>query len=178
MAPTDSMVETTDFTEIAAECRARVQRVVWCNVATVDAECRPRSRVMHPIWEGATGWIGTWATSVRSNHRAESLKITQMRSNPHVSLAYVAEITTPVYVDATVEVIDDVDGKRRFCELARAIPPPYGYDPAAFFGEPDDPRFAVLRLEPTRIALVEFPAPPGRVIVWRAAPAPPDAGGE
>ena len=178
MESVEFMVETSDFEEIATEFHARVQRVVWCNVATVDAECRTRSRVMHPIWEGATGWIGTWATSVRARRRAEPLKITQARRNPHVSLAYVAEITTPVYVDATVEAIDDVDGKRRFSELARAIPPPYGYDPAAFFGEPDDPRFAVLRLEPTHIALVEFPAPPGRVIVWRAAPGRRAAGGE
>ena len=88
--------------------------------------------------------------------------------NPHVSLAYIGEITRPVYVDARAEVIEDGDGKARFCDLARCLLPPNGYDPAEVFAGPDDPRFAVLRLVPSRIDLVEFPAPPGKVIVWRA----------
>jgi hypothetical protein len=91
-----------------------------------------------------------------------------MERNPHVSLAYVAEVTKPVYVDATVEVLDDAEARRHFYALARSIPPPYGYEPADVFGDKDDPRFAVLRLTPARIALVEFPAPPGKVLVWRA----------
>ena len=163
----DVTIEAASFDEIANEFHDRVARMVWCNVATVDEECRPRSRIMHPIWEGSVGWIGTWRTSVKSGHRAPSLKVKQLERNPHVSLAYVAEVTKPVYVDATAEVIDDPDGKRHFRALARSIPPPYGYDPAEVFGGGDDPRFAILRLVPARIALVDFPAPPGKVIVWR-----------
>ena len=30
-------------------------RIVWATVATVDERGRPRSRVLHPIWE----WDGT-----------------------------------------------------------------------------------------------------------------------
>ena len=161
-------VEVADFDDIAAEFHARVERMVWCNVATVDAQGRPRSRIMHPIWEGAVGWIGTWRTSARANHQSPSLKVEQIRRNPHVSLAYVGEVLAPVYVDCRVEVIEDVGQKDRFCNLARSLPPPYGYDPAEVFCDCDDPRFAVLRLVPSRIALVEFPAPPGKVIVWRA----------
>lgn len=123
---------------------------------------------MHPIWEGSIGWIGTWLTSVKSGHETPSLKVTLVRENPHVSLAYVAEILKPVYVDCRAEVIDDPDEKQRFSELARSIPPPYGYDPAEMFGPPEDPRFGVLKLLPSRIALVEFPAPPGKVVVWRS----------
>jgi general stress protein 26 len=161
-------IDTTDFTEIADEFHERVARMVWCDVASVDEQCRPRSRIMHPIWDGATGWIGTWLTSVKEKHQAPSLKVRQLAQNPHVSLAYVADITKPVYVDCRVEIIDDPEAKRRFSDLARALPPPYGYDPADFFGPPDDPRFGVLRLEPSRIALVDFPAPPGKIVVWRA----------
>ena len=166
----DFTVETTNFEDIAAEFHARVARVVWCNVATVDDHGRPRSRLMHPIWHDQTGWIGTWLTSVRSGHTTRSLKIRQIERNPYASLAYVTEFLTPVYVDCRVEVIEDVEEKLRFCELARSIPAPYGYDPATMAWGPDEPRFGVLRLVPARIALVEFPAPPGKVIVWRAVP--------
>jgi general stress protein 26 len=168
METPDFTVEVASFDEIATAFHARVARMVWCNVATVDERCRPRSRVMHPIWEGAVGWIGTWRTSVRSGHRTPSLKVTQLERNPHVSLAYIGEVTGPVYVDGQFEVIEDQDQKARFRALASSFPPPYGYDPAALFGSPDDPRFAVLRVAPARIALVELPAPPRKVIVWRA----------
>jgi general stress protein 26 len=168
METPDFTVETPRFEDIAAEFGARVARMVWCSVATVDAQCRPRSRVMHPIWEGSVGWIGTWRTSVKAKHRAPSLKVRHLERNPYVSLAYVAEVNKPVYVDCRAEVIENPDERRRFCALARSLPPPYGHDPAEVFGGPDDPRFALLRLVPSRIALVEFPAPPGKVIVWRA----------
>jgi hypothetical protein len=49
MDTSDFTVEVTDFAEIAAEFHARVARMVWSNVATVDDQCRPRSRIMHPI---------------------------------------------------------------------------------------------------------------------------------
>lgn len=163
----DFTVVTSNFDDIAEEFHARVARMVWCNVASVDGDCRPRSRIMHPIWEGQTGWIGTWLTSVRSGHQSPSLKIEHLRANPYVSLAYVGDVMKPVYVDCRVEVRDDPASKQRFSELARALPPPYGYDPAELFGEPDEPRYGVLRLEPMRIALVDFPAPPGKVLVWR-----------
>lgn len=164
----DATIETTDFGEIAAEFQARIKRMVWCNVASVDEECRPRSRIMHPIWKGQIGWIGTWLTSSKANHEKPSLKITQLRRNPFVSLAYVSEVMNPVYVDCRVEILDTVEAKRQFADLATSFPEPYGYDPAQIFGEPDDPRVGVLRLTATRIALVEFPAPPGQVVIWRS----------
>lgn len=164
--------ETTDFAEIAAEFHERIARMVWCNLATVDEQCRPRSRIVHPIWDGATGLIGICGTSGRSGHRAPSLKVRQLAANPNVSLAYIGDVAKPVYVDGRAEVVEDDDGKRHFWEIAKSIPPPYGYDPAEIFGSPDDPRFAVLRVTPSRIALVDFPAPPGTVIVWRASADP------
>jgi hypothetical protein len=166
--PSNFTVETTNFDDIAAEFHARVSHMVWCNVASVDDACRPRSRIMHPIWEGKTGWIGTWLTSVKSNHEAPSLKIRQLRNHPFVSLAYVADVMKPVYVDCHADVHSDPETKRHFTDLAGSLPLPYGYDAAELFGGPEDPRFGVLRLEPLRIALVDFPAPPGAVIVWTA----------
>src|SRR5690606_4076991 len=57
-----------DFSEIEAEFIQRVHTMVWCNVATVDSRNRPRSRVLHPIWEGSTGWITTHRSSHKARH--------------------------------------------------------------------------------------------------------------
>lgn len=163
----DFTVEVSEFSELAQGFNARVARMVWCNVATVDGRGHPRSRIMHPIWDGAEGWIGTWGTSVRSGHLAPSLKVQHLRQHPYASLAYVAEPFTPIYIDCHVEVLEDVASKTIFCELARSHPEPYGYNPDDLFGGPDNPNFVVLKLMPSRISLVEFPAPPGKVIIWR-----------
>jgi len=56
-------MEVSSFTEIEAEFTERVQRIVWCNVATIDTLDRPRSRILHPLWEGATGWITLQSSS-------------------------------------------------------------------------------------------------------------------
>ena len=52
-------MDVNDFSEIEDEFNARVQRIVWCTVTTVDEEGRPRARILHPVWEGSTGWICT-----------------------------------------------------------------------------------------------------------------------
>ena len=52
-------VRVAAFEEIEGEFLARVARVVWCSLATADARDRVRSRVVHPIWEGATGWVAS-----------------------------------------------------------------------------------------------------------------------
>jgi hypothetical protein len=59
----------------AAEAFVAVaHRVVWCNLATVDRRGRPRSRLVHPIWErtgdGLTGWIASRPTPLRRAHLA------------------------------------------------------------------------------------------------------------
>ena len=41
------------MSELAAAAPAFVamaHRIVWANVATVDADGRPRSRILHPLW--------------------------------------------------------------------------------------------------------------------------------
>lgn len=142
-------MKITNFAEIEAEFIERVHKMVWCNVATVDTHNRPRSRIMHPIWEGSTGWIGTNRSSHKSRHLAK---------NPHVSLAYIVDFFNPVYADCTVEWVDDLDQKRRIWELFKNAPPPLGFDPADTFGSYDHEDFGLLKLTPWRIDLVSFPA--------------------
>jgi general stress protein 26 len=132
------------FAEIADEFIERVHRMVWCNVATLDLQNRPRSRLLHTIWEGSTGWTATR----RHSHKAKHL-----RRSPYVSLAYIADVVRPVYADCVAEWADDPAEKRRVWDLFARTPPPLGYDPTPIFKSPDDPDFGVLRLTPWRIQL-------------------------
>jgi pyridoxamine 5'-phosphate oxidase-like protein len=142
-------MEVTDFSEIEDEFIRRVHTMIWCNVATVDNLQRPRSRILHPIWEGATGWIATHRNSYKNTHLAH---------NPYVSLAYITDIHKPVYVDCTAAWVEERDQKVRIWDLFKNTPPPLGYDPATDFVSPDHDNFGLLKLTPWRIALVTFPA--------------------
>ena len=57
----------------------RVRRIVWCTIATVDTKGRPFSRILHPIWEGATGWIATGRQTLKTKHLAK---------NPMLAISY------------------------------------------------------------------------------------------
>jgi general stress protein 26 len=142
-------MEIQNFSDIESEFIQRVHTMVWCSAATIDSKGRPRSRILHPIWEGATGWIGTHRNSHKSRH---------LENNPHLSLAYITDVMNPVYVDCTAEWIDDLVQKRRIWEMFRNAPPPLGYDPADTFGSYDHEHFGLLKLTPWRIDLVSFPS--------------------
>jgi general stress protein 26 len=151
-------MQVTSFTEIEPEFLERVQRMVWCNVATIDRQGRPRSRILHPIWEGVTGWITTNPQTLKAKHLAR---------HSYVSLAYIADIAKPVYVDCKTEWIDDLEEKQRIWELVKNTPPPVGFDPAPIYERVDHPKFGVLKLIPWRIELYSFPAASQ---VWKPAP--------
>ena len=138
-------METQDFGDIAAEFEARITRIVWCTVATVDRKGRPRTRILHPIWEGPTGWIATGRHSLKEKHLA---------ANPHVSLTYWDPKHEQVYVEAAAAWDDDPAQKQRIWDLYKNTPPPLGYDPAiipVWKDGPASPEFGVLRLTPWRI---------------------------
>jgi general stress protein 26 len=138
-------MDVASFADIADEFHARVSRIVWCSMATVDRRGRPRMRLIHPIWEGATGWIATGRRSHKAKHLAR---------NPNASLSYWDQQHQQVYVDATAEWIDDPAEKLRIWELYKSTPPPYGYDPQIIWrAGPDDPAYGLLKLTPWRIEL-------------------------
>jgi hypothetical protein len=89
-----SMPELTLFAEIEAEFIQRVHAMVWCSMATLDTRNRLRSRILHPIWEGAVGWASA---------RPHSLKAKHIAHNAYVSLAYIGDIAKPVYADCKAE---------------------------------------------------------------------------
>lgn len=141
-------VET--FDEVAEEFAARARRIVWCNAATVDAEGRPRSRILHPIWEGE-GRVG-WITTRRYSPKARDLART-----PYISLAYVADIAKPAYAECHAAWEDDPAERRRVWELIAATPEPVGFDPAPIYGSPEDAAFGLLRVTPWRVEVMTIP---------------------
>jgi len=148
-------MEVSTFTEIQQEFMARIQNAVYCNVATIDRKGRPRSRIMHPIWDGFIGWVISWPKSHKTKH---------LQNNPYVSLAYIQDSRKPVYVDATAEWINDVDEKLRIWELHKSTPAPLGFDPEPHYGSIDHEYFGLLRFTPWRITLGDLNGEP---IIWR-----------
>ena len=151
------------FEEIAADFAERTQRIVWCTVATVDRAGRPRTRILHPIWEGTTGWIATGRQGLKTKHLA---------NNPYVSLQYWDPMQQNVNVEATAEWADGAEDRRRIWELYKSTPPPLGYDIGDFFpGGPDGGAWGLLRLKPWRIELGGMADPPAGLPfrrVWTA----------
>ena len=151
-------MEVSSFSEIEEAFLERVQRVVWCNVATIDTQNRPRSRVLHPVvGKGLSGGLPT---------RRDSFKVRHLTHNPYVSLAYIADLAKPVYVDCKAEWVDDLSQKQRIWQLCKDVPPPVGFDPAPIYERADHPNFGVLKLTPWRIELVNFP---DKATVWHQA---------
>ena len=153
------------FADIEAEFLARVQKAVYCNMATVDRQNRPRSRVMHPVWEGSVGWIISWPETLKSKHLAH---------NPHVSLAYIRDPYQPVFVDCSAEWISDRQEQQRVWDFYTTAPPPMGFDPEPSYGSIDHHYFGLLKLTPWRIELFNLSSEDGVTVmtsqVWRPTP--------
>jgi hypothetical protein len=127
------------------------------------ADGAPRTRILHPIWEGSTGWIA--ATS-------GSFKMRQIRAEPRVSLTYWDQTQDNVHIEAVSTVAEDQADRSRIWDLFAATPPPLGYDPivSGRAARPIRPT-ALLRLDPTRIELTGLRhrssgQPP---LVWRSS---------
>ena len=140
-------MEVISFEEIQTEFMNRAQQAIYCNVATVDLKGRPRSRVMHVIWDGPIGWVITWPQSHKAKHLA---------NNPYVSLAYINNPMKPVYVECTAIWVEEVAEKLRIWELHKTIPPPLGFDPESPYGTIENKYFGLLRFTPWRIELAEL----------------------
>lgn len=148
-------MEVSNFAEIQTEFIKRVSEAVYCSVATIDRKNRPRSRMMHPVWDSQIGWVISWPRSHKAKH---------LRANPYVSLAYIQDRDKPVYVDCTAEWIDDVAEKERIWELHKNTPPPLGFDLEPHYGTINHPYYGLLRFTPWRIELGNLGGEP---IIWR-----------
>jgi general stress protein 26 len=139
------MSQTVSYEDIAAELTRRIDRTVWCSMATVDGKRRVRSRIVHPLWDGRVGWLLT---------ERHSAKARDVDGNPWLSLTYIDSTQEQVHVDCRTEWEDRLPEKRRLWEWFKTTPPPHGYDPGLFFPKGvEDASFGCLRLIPWRIEL-------------------------
>lgn len=146
-------------------------RIVWCTVATVDSDGRPRTRILHPIWlwdgQELVGWIATGPTPVK---RAD------LEASPYVSCGYWTATHDTCSADCAVEWAFDDETRTMVWELFKNGPPPVGYDPAiipVWADGPLSPAFAGLRLDPFRLRV--FPGTmllegKGEVVTWQKQP--------
>jgi hypothetical protein len=140
------MVEETPAppAEVAEAFVGIAHRVVWCSLATVDRRGRPRSRLVHPIWEstpdGLVGWLTSRPTPLRRAHLA---------STPFVSCSYWDPSHDVAVAECEAAWVADA---RHAWAVFRAAPPPAGYDPATIWPDgPEDPDAGVIRLDPWRL---------------------------
>ena len=144
-------------------------RIVWCTAATVDAKGRPRSRILHPIWEwdaekeSLQGWIATGPTPMKRAH---------IDAHPYVSLNYWDPSQDTCVAECRATWAFDDETRTRIWNLFKSTPLPLGYDPAMIpaWDEPTSDSFAVLCLDPWRVRV--FPGTllleqRGEQLTWR-----------
>lgn len=143
-------------------------RIVWCTVATVDTDGKPRTRILHPIWEWdedagtLTGWIATSPNSPKAKHLA---------AVPELSLTYWDASHDTATADCTATFVDD---KRAWLwDTFKNAGPPVGYDPAIIpqWENPDSPEFGALRLDPHRLRVMPgslMLKGQGELLTWKA----------
>ena len=146
------------YEEICPAFVEMAHHIVWCTAATVDAHGRPRSRILHPLWEwdGTTlvGWIATGQTPAKRDDLEHSARI---------SLNYWAPNHDTCTAECTTEWIVDDEGRVRVWDLFKHGPEPVGYDPAMIPPWKDGPlsdAFVPLRVDPWRLRVF-----PGTVLL-------------
>jgi hypothetical protein len=125
-------------------------RIVWCTAATVDVKGRPRSRILHPIWDWDAekglleGWIATGPTPTKRAH---------LNASPHISLNYWDPTQDTCVAECRATWAFDDETRTRIWDLFKNAPPPVGYDPAMIpvWDKPTSDSFAALRLDPWRV---------------------------
>jgi hypothetical protein len=159
----------TDLADIAPPFIEMAHRIVWATVATVDSDGRPRSRILHPLWEwdgtSLVGWIATGPTPMKKRHLAHA---------PFMSVNYWSPDHDTCTAECRVSWVLDDAGRQRLWTMFDTAPAPVGYNPAivpVWSDGPLSPAFAGLRLEPWRLRV--FPGDAmlggaGPVLNWRS----------
>jgi hypothetical protein len=133
------MSRNVAYEDIAAELARRIDRTVWCSMATVDRERRVRSRIVHPLWDGRVGWLLT---------ERHSPKARDVDGNPWLSLTYIDSAQEQVHVDCRTEWESRPAEKRRLWDWFKsdAVAPRLRPRPLL----PEGCRGRVVRLPPPR----------------------------
>jgi hypothetical protein len=159
----------TSLEQVAPAFVGMAHSIVWASVATVDAKGRPRTRILHPIWQwdGAAlvGWIATEPTPLKRAHLA---------AHPDISISYWTTNHDTCSAECRADWVFDDEGRTAVWNMFKNGPAPVGYDPAVipqWAGGPTSDAFAALRLTPWRLRLMpgtELINGEGEVLRWRA----------
>ena len=148
-----------DLSAVAPAFVEMAHRIVWCSAATVDRAGRPRSRVLHPVWEwdgsALRGWIATSPLSPK--HR-------DLEATPFISLNYWASNHDTCLAECTATWTLDDESRVAGWDRIKNAPAPVGYDPSIIPGwdSPTAPGFGILEVVPTRLRVM-----PGSYMVKR-----------
>lgn len=147
----------SELASVGPEFLNMAHQIVWCSAATVDASGRPRSRVLHPIWEwdgeSLVGWIATAATPIKRAH---------LEAHPFVSCNYWSPSQDTCVAECAAEWCFDLATRERVWDLLANGPEPVGYDPSVIPGweSAASETFSVLKLDPWRLRVM-----PGSVLL-------------
>ena len=154
-----------NLTTIAPAFVEMAHRIVWCSAATVDSQGRPRSRILHPLWQWdgtrLVGWIATGPSPTKRAHLAAS---------PYMSVNYWHPSHDTCLADCRAALVFDDATRTTVWNLFRTAPEPLGYDPGRFWDDPTSDSFAALRLEPWRLRVMPGSVMlkrEGEVLTWR-----------
>lgn len=132
-----SLVTSEQRDAFFSDVRAASAKAVWCALATVSAG-EPRVRIVHPTWDGEVLWLVT---------QAGAPKLAQIEAQPIVDVQF--QVAPPDFVHILVRGkaahITDAAEKKRVWNVM-------DYDLGMFWkGGFDDPAFAPIRIDPTRV---------------------------
>jgi hypothetical protein len=148
----------TSLEQIAPAFIEMAHSIVWASAATVDENGRPRTRILHPIWEwdgtDLFGWIATVPSPVKKAHLAV---------HPEIAVSYWTSTHDTCAAESLVEwYLDDETRVAVWNKFANG-PEPVGYDPSIvpeWAAGPLSKQFAALRLSPYRLRVM-----PGSVMM-------------
>ncbi len=156
-----------NLTTIAPVFVEMAHRIVWASAATVDKKGRPRSRVLHPIWqwdgERLIGWIATSPTPTKRAH---------LEASPYLSVNYWAPSQDTCVAECRAAWAFDDETRIELWDRFKNGPGPVGYDPAIIpaWDSPTSEKFAALRLEPWRLRVFSgtlLMGQGGKLLTWR-----------
>lgn len=155
--------------DIAESFVDMAHKIVWASAATVDPEHRPRTRILHPVWD----WDGETLSGVVATGPTPA-KTADIAHSPRVSFSYWAPNQDTCRADCDVEWATDDETCRETWDRLVSTPEPVGYDPSiipAWSEGPTSPAFTVWKLTPYLLRVMPgttLTGGEGQVLRWSA----------
>jgi len=159
----------TSLDRIAPAFVDMAHSIVWASVVTVDRDGKPRSRILHPIWEwdgtDLVGWVATVPTPLKHAH---------LHAHPEVAVSYWTASQDTCSAECTAQLYIDDDTRIAVWDKFANGPEPVRYDPhiIPMWGDgPTSEQFAALRLSPYRLRVMPgtvMTKGEGEPLLWHA----------